>query len=154
MAKQPRKMPKEHKQLDLTLPIKADQLGSDDDPCFGTHDIKAEECKRCGDYEVCAIVTIQKMNRAATKQEGKAKFKDIEETELIQSQNKSIATVMTKRAKKNAGKWLSISKLIEKFRIKFNLTEIEDQSITQRCIKMAKESGLKLNKELTKYRHD
>lgn len=149
------RMTKKNQKVDLTIPvqIQAIDLGSDKDPCYGKHySVKASECKRCGDYEVCAAVTMQRMHTAAGKQEKKLKFKDKEEAEYFTEQQQMIATMMEKRAAKKEG-WCSIDKLVPKLLIKLNLTEKEIPSIVQRCIQAVKLSHkIELNKSLTKYK--
>lgn len=152
MEREPRKEPKEHKQLDRMIPFNYEQLGTVNDPCFGKgFDLKAKECKRCGDCEVCSIVTSQQMLKAVALQEKKHSFKDVEEAKLVTEQNEKIATIMLKRAKKKDD-WCSINKLIPKLTEMFNLLPTDEEYVRQRIIKTGQETkGLKINKSLTKY---
>lgn len=154
MTREPRKMPQEHKEIDITLPLDFSKIGTEEDPCFGKgYSIKAEECKRCGDSQVCAIVTSQLLHKQIGKQEQISKFKDVEEAAFISKQNKRIARLLLGRAEKKKDTWLSFSSIIPKLRELFNLTELEDKSLRQRCIKAAQETNqLKINKENTKYK--
>lgn len=153
MKRKARPMPKDHKELDLTVPLKAELLGSSDDPCFGKgHSITHPACKRCGDNEVCSIVSQQNLLKQSYKQEGLAKFKDLEETDLIETQNKKIGAMMLKRATVKKGKWLSIEKLLPRLREKLNLLEKEDTNIIQRCIRSGEKVNLIFNKDKTKYK--
>lgn len=54
------------------------QLGTDEDPCFGKHhDVKAKECKKCGDSEMCLLMKAQNMNTKRVKDESKQPYKDV-----------------------------------------------------------------------------
>lgn len=60
-------------------PIDIMALGTDDDPCFGKHfDMTEDECKRCGDCNLCQIVTNQKTIKLRGKVESENRFKDLE----------------------------------------------------------------------------
>lgn len=57
-------------------------LGGPDDPCFGKlYSLDASECNRCGDNEICAIVTAQLNHSRRSKLEAKGNFKDLEEVD-------------------------------------------------------------------------
>lgn len=67
---------------DLLEPIDVLSLGSDNDPCFGKlHDLKAPECRECGDSEFCAIVKAQNLHKDRLNIENQQRFKDIEEAD-------------------------------------------------------------------------
>lgn len=64
-------------------PLEIEKFGSEDDPCFGKlHDLKAAECRRCGDSEICAIAMSHKGIAMRQKLEMKQEFKDMEDTEI------------------------------------------------------------------------
>lgn len=151
-----RKKPKEHENLDVTIPFKYKDLGSANDPCFGKlYSIKAKECKLCGDCEACAVVTSQKgFIESITKQNAKQPFLDIQEGELIDSQNKQMLTYIQKKVKKSQTKQFSIKKLVEKFVEKFNLIEADSESVRQRAILMISKSKIiSLTKDKKKYEY-
>lgn len=78
--------------IDLLKPIDVLSLGSNDDPCFGKlHDLKAPECKSCGDSEFCAIVKAQGLHKERLVIETEQRFKDIEEAEEEMIQKKKQA---------------------------------------------------------------
>lgn len=57
-------------------------LGGPDDPCFGKlYSLDAAECNRCGDNEICAIVTAQLNHTRRSKVESKGAYKDLEEVD-------------------------------------------------------------------------
>lgn len=73
-----------NKKFDILKPISIESLGTKDDPCFGKHyDIKAEECQRCGDCELCSIVVSQNNHIARAKVEKAGNFKDLEVHEEV-----------------------------------------------------------------------
>lgn len=66
--------------VNLLRPVNIFELGTENDPCFGKlYDPTAPECKRCGDFEVCAIVFGQNNHKLRDKVEEKENFLDIEE---------------------------------------------------------------------------
>lgn len=153
MKRYPRKKPKEHKKIDIMVPLQYLSLGSKDDPCFGQYSAKAKECKRCGDSEVCAAVSTNKLLMEITEVEKTQEFKDNHEGTLVDNQNLEIAALMIKRCNKKPDEWLSIKNLIPKLTEKFNLTARDEDILFQRCTKAANDSSaLKLNKDKTKYR--
>jgi hypothetical protein len=158
IIREPRKEPKEHKIIDRMKPINFKDLGGENDPCFGKHyDLKAKECKKCGDCEICAIVSGQKnFLSQIEKQEAKNEFKDLGEAKLIEKQNEIIKLKLKSKVKKFPDKWFKIEKIIPMFIKAFNLLPKEDyQYVKQRIIRVAENTkGIKLNKDLTKYRKD
>lgn len=122
-------------------PIRLEQLGSDEDPCFGKlYSLTAPECARCGDYEACSVASQTRMLKETAKEEKSKPFKDIQEAELIESQDKEIRKRMIKMAKKSPTKFHSIEKLVPLFREFCNLTDIEDNNLFQRIANQAKKS--------------
>ena len=76
MAKKKKKEKAE--EPDLLKPLNIYELGGDMDPCFGKqYDLSTDECQRCGDSELCAIATSQKLNGVRAKIEENTEFKDI-----------------------------------------------------------------------------
>ena len=44
------------KEEDILKPIDINSIGSNGDPCFGKgYDLSTEECKQCGDSELCCL---------------------------------------------------------------------------------------------------
>lgn len=155
MTRTPRKT-KSLRKIDIMKPLLFTDLGSDKDSCYGKHySIAASECKRCGDSDVCAILSQNQLHKEIAKEEKKGRFMDVEEGELLDTQNKKIRKLLKIKGEKTPGKWLSLSKLVPKVRDKFNLTEKDEPHILQRIVKAAEDSkNIELNKSLTKYRYD
>lgn len=153
-------MRKPHKkkkvEIDIMKPLLFTDLGTDNDPCFGKHySIAAAECKRCGDADVCAILCQEGMHKEYKEQEAKNRFKDVEEGQFIDKQNKKLEKLLINRAKKKPDTWLSLSKLVPKVIEKFNLTEKDKLQVLQRLIKAGENAdNIVLNKSLTKYRYE
>jgi hypothetical protein len=69
----------------LIEPFDITKFGSEEDPCFGKlNDPKAPECKICGDFEFCAIVTAENLKKVRAKEESKSQFKDLDTTPEIE----------------------------------------------------------------------
>lgn len=154
MNRKPHK--KKKVKIDIMKPILFTDLGTENDPCFGKHySITASECKRCGDSDVCAILCQNNMHKEYQEQESKNRFKDVEEGQLIDKQNRKLEKLLITKGKKKPDTWLSLEKLVPKVRVKFNLTKPEDPQILQRLIKAGENAeGITLNKSLTKYRYE
>ena len=64
---------------DILEPIDITKLGSGQDPCFGKHyDLSTQECKMCGDSELCCIKFTALMGKTRKELEAETKFKDLE----------------------------------------------------------------------------
>ena len=131
-------------------------LGNDNDPCFGKlYSIKADECRRCGDSEFCQIKMAQSIHLITATQEKKHAFKDKQEAEFVDNQNKEMVDKLVKRAKKKPGIWLRLERVIPKFLEEYNLPDKEADILTQRIIREIQATKkLRLNKQLTKYRYE
>jgi hypothetical protein len=103
-----KKRDKASKGINYLEPFDVTKLGSDADPCFGKlYDPTVDECKACGDCELCSVVMNQKTEISRKREEKKARFLDVEETAL---QNKPI-NIIYARLKRAAGKFVTIEKL-------------------------------------------
>jgi hypothetical protein len=77
--------------FDLTVPITLEQLGNEEDPCFGKlYDPRTPECKRCGDSELCAIALSQHNHIKRLKVEKKVALKDVEEGDIPKKDPKQL----------------------------------------------------------------
>ena len=67
------------KEDEFLKPIDITKFGTSDDPCFGKlYELSAEECKRCGDSPLCAVVFSQNLTVERKSIESKSRFKDLE----------------------------------------------------------------------------
>lgn len=91
MAKKDNREPRDTEEFeddDLLTPFDVTKLGTDEDPCFGKlYDLKAEECKICGDIEVCSIAFSQKLTEKRLNIESETKFKDLEEVKYVSGED-------------------------------------------------------------------
>lgn len=81
-----RKRRKATEGVDFMKPIDITKFGTEEDPCFGKlYNLSAEECRRCGDSELCAVKFSQNMKTTRAEQKGKTRFKDEELGEINES---------------------------------------------------------------------
>lgn len=117
---------KEIKKHSLLLPIDITKLGTEEDPCFGRlHNPQAEECRRCGDCEICQIVFAQNNHGLRAEIEKGGKFRDVDEKEIYESK----PTIDVKQVKSEIRKIIRTQKSIKKddlvknIMVKFNLSK-------------------------------
>lgn len=121
MAKKKResrkKLSKKFNMLKPIEPIDILKLGTDEDPCFGKHfDLTEDECKVCGDCNLCQIVFNQKTVKLRSEMESKDRFKDLE---LVgNSKVNEEAKALIKKLKRRD---LSESVIIKKLERRFGL---------------------------------
>ena len=94
------------------------KLGTEGD-CFGyLYDLGAEECKKCGDIELCAMKFSQVQHKTRGQIESKQEFKDIQEPKLLEEYDKKeVIKFIKRRIKKGKSKSISIIKAAKKFNI-------------------------------------
>lgn len=64
----------------LLKPINLDIIGGNNDPCFGKlYDLSTNECKMCGDSELCCIKTAAFLGKTRKELETQNKFKDLDD---------------------------------------------------------------------------
>lgn len=123
MAKKSKKTDLVLSEMDPLTPItNIDNLGSDKDPCFGKeYDLTTNECKLCGDSELCAICFAQKLNKTRAEIEKESHFKDMEKLLDIQGIKKYMRSLIRKE--------LSRKDVISKAIDKFDITKKDARSI-------------------------
>lgn len=123
MAKKKRKARKKTKGVSFTKPIDISKFGTEKDPCFGKlYNLSTDECKRCGDSELCGVIFSQKAHDKRKKIEKKKRFKDIE---LTEEENPSL----TKWVQEKKDEGLTRSKVIKKAKRTFGSTRDEIKKI-------------------------
>lgn len=136
--------------VNLLKPLDLDKLGTAEDPCFGQlFDPKAEECKICGDCEICSIIMGQKLHLQRNQLEQESKFKDLDEVEIL----KDPTTIITNRLKRAEGKWVSLDNLKK---------ELNRKGLTKKAIQQLEVNGffkrlitldyIKTTKDKTKFK--
>lgn len=110
--------------IDFSKPIDITKLGTSEDPCFGKlYDLSTDECKRCGDSELCALVFAQgKLKDKRTKIEKDNRFKDMELKDPV---NKSLKAWV--KNKKEEG--LTRAEVIKKAKTTFGSTREEIKKV-------------------------
>lgn len=100
---------------DIFKPIKIDDLGGDNDPCFGLHyDLSTKECKMCGDSELCCIKFAEKIGKTRKELENENEYKDLEILVDKSAVRKTFRTLKRKGEDKKT--------IIQKIQAKYELT--------------------------------
>lgn len=124
MAKKRKPKKKATKGINTLEPIDLAKVGTADDPCFGKlYDLSTEECKRCGDSELCCTVFSQSMDKARKKFEKSNRVKDMELTEP------KVNEALAKWVKEKKDEGLKRSEVIKKAKKTFGSTREEIKEI-------------------------
>lgn len=120
MKRKPRKRTKGVDLLEQPLtPIDITKFGGKDDPCFGKHhDLKAEECRNCGDSELCAIAMSHYNLKLRQKEELQNSFKDMEDTEQ-DLKEKKVRKYLKKKIEKGISENLAFKKASKRYDLPF-----------------------------------
>lgn len=123
MAKKKRKARESTDNVDMFKPIDIEKFGSDEDPCFGKHyDLSAEECKRCGDSELCAAVFSRTNAKKLRDKETKGnRYKDME----LEDPGKPLNEALLNWVKEKKEEGLKRSEIIKKAKKTFGSTRKE-----------------------------
>lgn len=63
----------------ILKPIDIESIGSNGDPCFGeAYDLSTQECRSCGDSELCCIKFAAKLGKTRKQLESENEYKDLE----------------------------------------------------------------------------
>ena len=102
-------------------------IGSKEDPCFGkSYDLTTDECKMCGDSELCCAVFAQALGKTRKKLEDENHFKDLDV--LIDK------TAISKTIKSSIKKGLSKKEILETLRKKYEITKDESRMLYREYI--------------------
>lgn len=81
----------------ILQPISIDLIGSNGDPCFGKmYDLTTDECKMCGDSELCCIKFAAEMGKTRKELEQENEYKDLEILVDIPAVKKTIRALKRK----------------------------------------------------------
>ena len=108
------------KDFDISKPI-IEVLGTEDDPCFGHHLVTDSSCKKCGDSELCAVITAQKQSTERKKLSKDNTYRDDEEEVIMKERDKKINKTIRVGVKMGNND----KKLIKKLKSRYNLSETE-----------------------------
>lgn len=103
-------------------PIDINSIGSNGDPCFGTkYDLTTDECKMCGDSELCCIKFAAMMGKTRKQLEKDNDYKDLEILVDIPAVKKTI------RALKRKGE--NRKTIFQKLQAKYGVTAEEAKKL-------------------------
>lgn len=144
------------KKFDVLKPITFEQLGTEEDPCFGKHlDPKTDECSRCGDSELCAIMMQHNNMLKRAKIEAKQGFKDIQEKDLKLADPKKVKLMVKSRVKELAKlnkKGISLDEVVNDIHVTYHLHGYSKKRIAKIInIMVEKSSRLLIEKNKLKY---
>ena len=107
---------------DILKPIDIDSIGTNGDPCFGTkYDLTTNECKMCGDSELCCIKFAAAMGKTRKELEKENDYKDLEILVDIPAVKKTI------RALKRKGE--DRKTIRQKIQAKYHVSEAEAKEL-------------------------
>lgn len=103
-------------------PIDVESIGSNGDPCFGTkYDLTTEECKMCGDSELCCIKFAALMGKTRKELEKENHYKDLEILVDIPAVKKTIRQLLKKGEDRIT--------IRQKLQAKYGVTELEAKQL-------------------------
>lgn len=113
-----KKVTKELQTGDILKPIDINSIGSNGDPCFGKeYDLSSQECRMCGDSELCCIKFAELMGKTRKELEQENQYKDIE---ILVDE---VAAKKTFRALKRKGETKKV--ILDKLQAKYQITREE-----------------------------
>lgn len=125
MAKKSKSLKKEKEVLakgDILTPLDVNKIGSNDDPCFGKeYDLSTDECKMCGDSELCCIKMANAMGKTRKELEEANHYKDLES--LVDK--KAIRKTIRSLRRKGEGR----SSILDKIQAKYELSREDARSL-------------------------
>jgi hypothetical protein len=114
---------------DILKPLSVASLGTNGDPCFGKeYDLTTNECKMCGDSELCAIVFAQTLNKTRGELEKENRYKDME----VLIDLTSVKKYMRSLKRKDLSKKEIIDRAMNKFKITREDTREIYKSLTKK----------------------
>lgn len=106
----------------ILKPVDIDSIGSSDDPCFGkSYDLSTQECRSCGDSELCCIKFAEMMGKTRKELEEENQYKDME---LLVDK---VAAKKTFRALRRKGE--DKKTIIQKLQAKYSITVKEARTL-------------------------
>ena len=139
MKKEERKSREKIKKVDIAEPILDFSVFNlkDNDPCFGKlWDLRADECRSCGDSEFCGIMFSQGLHNTRSELSSQNHYLDEEHAKYMDTHDKVDKTFLNKKikayAKEKSEKGYDIEKVVRLCKIKFkkhNLTDKELKTI-------------------------
>lgn len=107
---------------EILKPLNIDSIGTNGDPCFGTqYDLTTDECKMCGDSELCCIKFAAKIGKTRKQLEAENDYKDLEILVDIPAVKKTIRALLRKGEDRKTIK--------QKLQAKYGVTEEEAKKL-------------------------
>ena len=101
---------------DVLQPIYKNSIGSNGDPCFGkAYDLSTQECKQCGDSELCCIKFAAALGKTRQEVEEAHNYKDLE----VMVDKVAAKKTFRSMKRKGANRKEIIAKLQEKYELPF-----------------------------------
>ena len=108
--------------VDPLVPIDIDSIGSNGDPCFGKgYDLTTNECKMCGDSELCCIKFAAALGKTRKELEKENDYKDLENLVDIPAVKKTIRALNRKGEDRKT--------IRQKLQAKYHLSESEAKDL-------------------------
>jgi len=114
-------------EINLLEPLNLANFTLENDPCFGKlHDLKAPECLRCGDAEICSIICSQNLKVERIEISNKIPLKEFNDEPDMKRVKKFMRTKMRKSISQEhlislvQEKWHIKTKTIMKLMIKLS----------------------------------
>ena len=108
--------------VDPIVPIDIDSIGSNGDPCFGKgYDLTTNECKMCGDSELCCIKFAAALGKTRKELEKGNDYKDLETLVDIPAVKKTIRALNRKGEDRKT--------IRQKLQAKYHLSESEAKDL-------------------------
>lgn len=108
--------------LDPLVPVSLDMIGGENDVCFGReYDLSTDECKQCGDSELCAIKFAAELGKTRKQLEQENNYKDLESLVDTKAVYKTIRALKRKN--------LKMSEILDRIQAKYELSREEAKSI-------------------------
>ena len=106
----------------ILQPISIDLIGSNGDPCFGKmYDLTTDECKMCGDSELCCIKFAATLGKTRKELEKENDYKDLETLVDIPAVKKTIRALNRKGEDRKT--------IRQKLQAKYHLSESEAKEL-------------------------
>jgi len=107
---------------DPLVPIDIDSIGTNGDPCFGKgYDLTTNECKMCGDSELCCIKFAAALGKTRKELEKENDYKDLETLVDIPAVKKTIRNLKRKGEDRKT--------IRQKLQAKYHLSESEAKDL-------------------------
>lgn len=114
--------------IPILKPITIDMLGTSSDPCFGeAYDLSTNDCRSCGDSELCAIKFAKGLGKTRKELEKDTQFKDLD-VRIDQAAAKKYYRKLKREGKEKV-------EILDSLQKKFELSRKEARELYRKFIK-------------------